>query len=47
MTGQPNPRKRTPAKPQAPCPEEIRPGQSIELLKELHTLTRERQLHQD
>lgn len=47
MTGQPNPRKRTPAKPQAPWPEEIRPGQSIELLKELHILTREGKLNQD
>jgi hypothetical protein len=31
----------------APLPEEIRPGQSIELLKELHILTRDGRMNQD
>jgi len=31
----------------APLPDEIRPGQSVELLKELHILTREGKLNQD
>lgn len=35
-----------PATP-APVPEEIRPGQSIELLKELHILTRDGRMNQD
>ncbi|MGE5466727.1 MAG: class I SAM-dependent methyltransferase [Ignavibacteria bacterium] len=35
-----------PAAP-APLPEEIRPGQSIELLKELHILTRDGRMNQD
>src|SRR3954465_14848667 len=29
------------------CPDEIRPGQSIELLKELHILTRDGKMNQD
>ncbi|HEX8963130.1 MAG TPA: SAM-dependent methyltransferase, partial [Rhodocyclaceae bacterium] len=33
--------------PPAPLPEEIRPGQSIELLKELHILTRDGRMNQD
>jgi hypothetical protein len=37
---------RKPASP-APLPEEIRPGQSIELLKELHILTRDGRMNQD
>jgi hypothetical protein len=37
--------KKKPARP-GTCPE-IRPGQSVELLKELHILTREGKLNQD
>jgi hypothetical protein len=41
-------KKPSPRTPAAPViPPEIRPGQSIELLKELHILTREGQLNQD
>jgi hypothetical protein len=44
-------RKLPPAKPKTaaanPLAEEIRPGQSLELLKELHILTREGKLNQD
>ena len=39
------PRKTTPAP--NPLESELRPGQSIELLKELHILTREGKLNQD
>ncbi|MDP1566372.1 MAG: SAM-dependent methyltransferase, partial [Polaromonas sp.] len=39
-------RPTSPGKP-AQVIEEIRPGQSIELLKELHILTREGKLNQD
>ena len=41
--------KQSKAKAPAPMPlaDEIRPGQSIELLKELHILTREGKLNQD
>ena len=35
------------AMPPAPLTEEVRPGQSIELLKELHILTRDGKLNQD
>lgn len=44
-----NPRKNqgVPAPAASPAFEEIRPGQSIELLKELHILTREGKLNQD
>ncbi len=38
--------KKSPAHTAAPIPE-IRPGQSIELLKELHILTREGKINQD
>jgi hypothetical protein len=38
--------KKHATKPEAPAPE-IRPGQSIELLKELHILTRDGRLNQD
>jgi hypothetical protein len=37
----------TPSKPSGQVIEELRPGQSIELLKELHILTREGRLNQD
>ena len=37
----------TPRKPSGQVVEELRPGQSIELLKELHILTREGRLNQD
>ncbi len=33
--------------PERPLPPEVRPGQSVELLKELHLLTRDGQLNQD
>jgi hypothetical protein len=39
--------KRPPADPAAALATELRPGQSIELLKELHILTREGKLNQD
>ncbi len=42
-----SPRPRSGAATPAPVIEEIRPGQSIELLKELHILTREGRLNQD
>ena len=40
-------RKGTPAKDQDTWPPEVRPGQSLELLKALHILTREGKLNQD
>ena len=40
-------RKPAPAAPAAQFIEELRPGQSVELLKELHILTREGRLNQD
>lgn len=43
---QKSPASKTPAAP-APSPHEIRPGQSIELLKALHILTREGKMNQD
>ena len=39
--------KRPPADPAAALAAELRPGQSVELLKELHILTREGRLNQD
>ena len=42
----PKPLKTKPA-PEPQVIEELRPGQSIELLKELHILTREGKLNQD
>ncbi|MCG2583203.1 SAM-dependent methyltransferase [Massilia sp. TS11] len=40
--------KRAAAQPQPPAlPPEVRPGQSVELLKELHILTRDGKLNQD
>ncbi len=41
------PRKPAAAPPPNPLESELRPGQSIELLKELHILTREGKLNQD
>ncbi|AJG18445.1 class I SAM-dependent methyltransferase [Cupriavidus basilensis] len=43
---QKSPASKTPAAP-APSPHEIRPGQSIELLKALHILTRDGKMNQD
>ena len=40
-------KNQTPAAPKNPLADEIRPNQSIELLKELHILTREGKLNQD
>lgn len=40
-------KNQTPAAPNNPLADEIRPNQSIELLKELHILTREGKLNQD
>jgi hypothetical protein len=40
-------RKSTPANDQDAWPPEVRPGQSLELLKALHILTREGKLNQD
>lgn len=47
MTAPRKKKNRTPAAPAAPDLPELRPGQSIELLKELHILTRDGRLNQD
>ena len=46
MKNSPRPPKSTAASPDA-LPPEVRPGQSVELLKQLHILTREGKLNQD
>ena len=49
MRTKPSPNRDTTAKTTTPNPlaDELRPGQSVELLKELHILTREGKLNQD
>ena len=40
-------KKKTPAVDSQALPPEVRPGQSVELLKQLHILTRDGKLNQD